>query len=111
MSYNIDALLVEVIAAKIDENGTVSTAVEIEKLQSHHRRSRRSAGKTKGLDLDFINFREDSGRFKVISSMLKTAFIDLFRLRGGHCGNVNREGGGGGGRVWVVGDGGWVVKR
>ena len=34
--------LVEVISANFNENGTISTVVEVEKLQTFHRRKRRS---------------------------------------------------------------------
>ena len=34
--------LVEVISANFNENGTISTVVEVEKLQNFHRRKRRS---------------------------------------------------------------------
>lgn len=33
----------EVISAELDENGTVSTAVDLNLLQIHHRRTRRSS--------------------------------------------------------------------
>ena len=42
MKQNGDFLLVEVISANINENGTISTAVEVDKLQSLPKRTKRS---------------------------------------------------------------------
>ena len=43
VNSNDDFLLVEVISAELNENGTVTTAVDVNGLQSHHRRTRRSS--------------------------------------------------------------------
>ena len=48
VNSNGDFHLVEVISAKLDGNGTISTTVNITKLQNHHRRTKRS---TTNIDL------------------------------------------------------------
>lgn len=60
---NTDYLLVEVISAKFDDNGTVSTPIEVHRLQSHHRRTKRSTS----FDADLINFEAKSGRIRVMT--------------------------------------------
>ena len=62
MHSNTDFLLVEVISAEFDVNGTVSTSVEIHRLQSHHRRTKRS----NSLSADLTNFEGKSGRMRVM---------------------------------------------
>ena len=54
-------LLVEVISAKLDGNGTVTTAVDINILKSHNRRSRRSTR----FDFELASFKPDSIHHKV----------------------------------------------
>ena len=49
--------LVEVISANFNENGTISTVVEVEKLQNFHRRKRRSTDNNQ-LSLDVFNTGE-----------------------------------------------------
>ena len=46
--------LVEVISANFNENRTISTAVEVEKLQNLHKRKRRSTEDNQ-LSLEFFN--------------------------------------------------------
>lgn len=58
---NKDFHLLEVIPASVNGNGTITTAAEVNKLQSHHRRTRRSTS----VDVDFAKFEENSGRIKV----------------------------------------------
>ena len=49
--------LVEVISASLNENGTISTVVEVDKLQNFHRRKRRSTDRYQ-LSLDVFNTGE-----------------------------------------------------
>lgn len=49
--------LVEVISAYLNENGTISTVVEVDKLQNFHRRKRRSTDRYQ-LSLDVFNTGE-----------------------------------------------------
>ena len=42
----------EVITAELNENGTVSTVVDVNLLQSHHRRTKRSSK-----EIDLVNFQ------------------------------------------------------
>lgn len=61
---NEDFNLIEVISANVNENGTVSTDVDVTKIQRHHRRTRRSTEKDrKGTDL--ANFQPGVIRHKV----------------------------------------------
>ncbi|KAL9982165.1 hypothetical protein ACROYT_G010976 [Oculina patagonica] len=88
VNSNGDFLLIEVIAAKVNENGTVSTDVNVTKLQRHHRRTRRSTEKDrKGMDL--ANFQPGIVRHKLVSragssiearlaiSLRLTAFVEI----------------------------------
>ena len=54
-------LLVEVISAKLDGNGTITTAVDINILKSHNRRSRRSTR----YDFKLASFKPDEIHHKV----------------------------------------------
>ena len=54
-------LLVEVISAKLDGNGTITTAVDINILKSHNRRSRRSTR----FDFELASFKPESIHHKV----------------------------------------------
>ena len=45
VTLNGEFLVVEVISAKVGGNGAISTAVEVDQLQSHHSRTRRSTEK------------------------------------------------------------------
>ena len=54
-------LLVEVISAKLDGNGTITTAVDINILKSHNRRSRRSTR----YDFELASFKPDGIHHKV----------------------------------------------
>jgi len=69
---SIDFLLVEVISANVNENGTTTTAIDVNRLQSHHRRTRRSTNK----DVDLVTFSEKSGRIRVMRyfSIVELAF-------------------------------------
>ena len=49
--------LVEVISASLNENGTISTVVDVDKLQNFHRRKRRSTDRYQ-LSLDVFNTGE-----------------------------------------------------
>ena len=49
--------LVEVVPANLNENGTISTIVEVEKLQNFHRRKRRSTDSNQ-LSLEVFNTGE-----------------------------------------------------
>ena len=48
MHFSGNFLLVEVVSARLDGNGTITTEVDINMLRSHHRRNRRS---TTNIDL------------------------------------------------------------
>ena len=58
---NGNFLLVEVISAKLDGNGTITTAVDINILKSHNRRSRRSTR----YDFESASFKPDGIHHKV----------------------------------------------
>ncbi|XP_022804999.1 uncharacterized protein LOC111342215 isoform X2 [Stylophora pistillata] len=57
-------LLVEVISAKLDGNGTIITAVDIHALKSHNRRSRRSTR----YDSKLASFKPDGIHHKLLST-------------------------------------------
>ena len=58
--FSDNFLLVEVISAKLDGNGTITTKVDINMLQSHHRRNRRST-----TNIDLASFQPDKINHKV----------------------------------------------
>jgi len=80
---NGDFFLVEVISAELNENGTVRTAVDVSRLQSHHRRTKRSS---KEIDLASFQSRIShkmlaTGNAKIQVSMSAylslTAFVEI----------------------------------
>ena len=54
VTSSVNISLVEVISGNFNENGTISTAVEVEKLQNLHKRKRRS-NEDNQLSLEFFN--------------------------------------------------------
>ena len=64
----------EVISAKLNGNGTVSTAVDVNQLQSHHRRARRSSK-----EIDLASFQSRiSHKVLKFSEERETQNCDIF---------------------------------
>ena len=66
--------LVEVISANFNENRTISTAVEVEKLQNLHKRKRRSTEDTQ-LSLEFFNTGQIKHMVKKSELFIMTSYV------------------------------------
>ncbi|XP_022801512.1 uncharacterized protein LOC111339184 [Stylophora pistillata] len=66
-------LLVEVISANLDENGTIITAVDINMLKSHHRRRRRSTR----YDFELASFKPNKIHHKLLSTGIAELKVSL----------------------------------
>lgn len=66
--------LVEVISANFNENRTISTAVEVEKLQNLHKRKRRSTEDNQ-LSLKFFNTGQIKHMVKKSELFIMTSYV------------------------------------
>lgn len=66
--------LVEVISANFSENRTISTAVEVEKLQNLHKRTRRSTEDNQ-LSLEFFNTGQIKHMVKKSELFIMTSYV------------------------------------
>lgn len=66
--------LVEVISGSFNENRTISTAVEVEKLQNLHKRKRRST-KNNQRSLEFFNTGQIKHMVKKSERFIMTSYV------------------------------------
>ena len=66
--------LVEVISGNFNENRTISTAVEVEKLQNLHKRKRRSTEDNQ-LSLEFFNTGQIKHMVKKSELFIMTSYV------------------------------------
>ena len=66
--------LVEVISGSFNENRTISTAVEVEKLQNLHKRKRRSTEDNQ-LSLEFFNTGQIKHKVKKSELFITTSYV------------------------------------
>ena len=66
--------LVEVISGNFNENRTISTAVEVEKLQNLHKRKRRSTEDNQ-LSLEFFNTGQIKNMVKKFELFIMTSYV------------------------------------
>ena len=66
--------LVEVISGSFNENRTISTAVEVEKLQNLHKRKRRSTEDNQ-LSLEFFNTGQIKHMVKKSELFIMTSYV------------------------------------
>lgn len=66
--------LVEVISANFNENRTISTVVEVEKLQNLHKRKRRSTEDNQ-LSLEFFNTGQIKHMVKKSELFIMTSYV------------------------------------
>lgn len=66
--------LVEVISANFNENRTISTAVEVEKLQNLHKRKRRSTEDNQ-LSLEFFNTGQIKHMVRKSELFIMTSYV------------------------------------